>query len=178
MRPYLHTLIKTIGNPSHIIFLIVGMISFAVVAVLVSNYQLLMSVATAPTLNREEMLIFLATLFSGPVETYGTDNLIFFLVLDFLFVLNLAVMYRLFKEQFFLPGRGLAPATTAFLVAVLGLGCFSCGSVLLFFFLSVFGVTFSSVVIGAKLWILLLSMLLFIVSIAISLKKLATPPVC
>src|SRR3989338_4139464 len=82
-------------------------------------------------------------------------------------------------EKFaFLASRCAPPAMTGLFIAILGLGCFSCGSVLLFFFLSVFGITFSSVLLGAKLWVLGLSVLLFLVSIGISLKKLATPPVC
>ena len=178
IRPYLRILASILWSPSRIMFLLSGMAFFGIVGVFIANYRLLLTVLAEATLRPAEKFAFLATLFSNPVDTYGINNLVFFLVLDFLFILNLLAIYRLFRERLFLSGRCAAPAMTGLFIAILGLGCFSCGSVLLFFFLSVFGITFSSVLLGAKLWVLGLSVLLFLVSIGISLKKLATPPVC
>ncbi len=178
MRSYLSVLKKVLWNPRHGAFLFLGMAGVGIVAVLISDYHLIRTVLSTPATRLAEKSLFLSTLFSDPIGTYGGTNIVLFLVIDFLFVLNLLLLYRLFKEKIFLHGKSIWLNISALFVAVVGLGCFSCGSVLFFFLLSVFGVAVSSVWVGTEVWVLILSIMLFCISICISLKKLIAANVC
>lgn len=182
MRSYAHVLKNILWNPYRTVFLLAGTVCFGVIAILISNYTLVLTVLSLPALPLAKKVIFLGTLFSDPIGTYGFQNIGFFLVIGFLFILNILILQRLFQEKLFMRKRSVLLNAGALFAAIVGLGCFSCGSVLLFFFLSIVGVTssstFGSLWRGADTWVLVLSILLFVVSVGTSLKKLAAPSVC
>lgn len=165
-------------SAAHGLFFLVSVVCVGVIGVLVSSRTVLETAFVSPVLDMSDRVRLVMTLFVDPVATYGFPVLAVFLTIDVLFVLNALLLYRLFREKYFVQGRSTALNVTALLLGVVGLGCFSCGSVLFVFLLSVFGLSFSSTWVNLQWWIVGASIALFLVSIVLAFKKLGSPNVC
>ncbi|MBI3984329.1 MAG: hypothetical protein HY344_00090 [Candidatus Levybacteria bacterium] len=178
MQSFLFSLTQVFSKPSYIVLSILAFVIAITLAIWLPNINFLAHTATSDVYSFSQKVGIIGSVF-GSIQTNFTplSQTITFLV-AFLFAINFS-----FFIYFFLRAARLSKeagiGTSGFLLGLIGVGCASCGSVILSSFLGI-GITAGFIGVlplkGAEFG--LLSILLLSISIYFLSKKIKDPIVC
>lgn len=165
-------------RPAYIILAVIVAVSFFFINLGLSHYLILAYIFKAGTFDWPSKIQLLFNLVKSIGNSFTLSSVIWPIILSVLAGLNLTLLIFYLKKQIALMGAAGISAFGMF-SGLLGVGCFSCGSIILS---SIFGLTVSSILInflplkGLELKILGLMALLF--SSGLIIKKMNSLASC
>jgi len=174
------TFIKIFSSPKNIVLAVSVFLTVLLVALLIPNVSLIGSFLKLPGTGIKEVLVLVVNLLGSLGTNFTTVTASYTVVIAIIFGINIALMVhyiKKFKES--KKQGGAASSTLGIIVGAFGIGCASCGSLLVTTALSLFGISGSLTFLpfgGQEFGFI--GVLLLGYSTYLLLKKITNPLVC
>ncbi|RMD60841.1 hypothetical protein D6833_09045 [Candidatus Parcubacteria bacterium] len=144
---------------------------------LMKNFSVLRDTAASPAFSFTDWLGLVWDLLRGGIMNLGWLGLLLSAAMSVLFGINIAVLWHLRAENKKLRAKGGAAALGGTIAGILGVGCASCGSILLTSILASFGATGLIALFPLRgQEFAIVSIVLLLISLSGLLKSAALPP--